>query len=129
ESLNILGYFDLLADADGEAAGRFEGSLQLARKRQLSTFAWAVEGTATICARAGRFEPAARLLGAAVRRAVGLNWTVPTDELVRQTAERARAALGDDAFNAAYAAGAALSLEQAVSEAQLQLAELRGTAL
>ncbi len=69
----------------------------------------AVLGCAAIEARAGRHAEAARLLGAARAELGAIDWSADDfdPELARQVEERVRAALGDEAFESAYAVGAA----------------------
>lgn len=69
----------------------------------------AVLGCAAIEARAGRHAEAARLLGAARAELGAIDWSADDfdPELARQVEERVRAALGDEAFESAHAAGAA----------------------
>jgi DNA-binding CsgD family transcriptional regulator/tetratricopeptide (TPR) repeat protein len=99
----------------------------LASTRELLALEWAqrwpvyayLEDVADIAGRVGRAEAAARLYGAAdaQREAAGR----PVYALFRAEFERdvgiARAALGEAAFAAAWAAGRALPPEQAVAEA------------
>ena len=69
---------------------------------------------------------AARLTaaGAAQHERIGAAMDAPTSDDHVETTRRARAALGDDAFAAAWSAGQALSLEQAVSQVRAVLADL-----
>ncbi len=81
--------------------------------------AYGLEGVAgVVCAR-GEPERAARLCGAAAALRDAIGAPLPPED--RADYERivaaARAALGDDAFAAAWAAGRALSLDQAIAEA------------
>ncbi len=81
--------------------------------------AGALLGPAAVALRAGRAEAAARLLGAseALHEAIG---AVPPAELpggLGKGADEARAALGEAAFAAAWAAGRALTPEAAIDEA------------
>jgi non-specific serine/threonine protein kinase len=91
--------------------------------RELLAFAWCrAAGVATSL---GRPERAARLLGAAAAAFEAIGFRVPRHwegRVVRLEAA-ARAALGDEAFAAAWAAGRALPLEAAVAEADAVLAE------
>jgi hypothetical protein len=79
----------------------------------------ALEGAAGVAGAHGQPERAARLFGAtdAVRTALG----VPVRPVDRPRYDRdvsaVRTALGPDAFAAAWAAGRALPLEQAITEA------------
>ncbi len=81
--------------------------------------AYSLEGIAAVACAQGEPARAARLCGAAaaLRDAIG----APLPPLDRAAYDRivdaARAALGDDAFGAAWAAGHVLSLDQAIAEA------------
>jgi hypothetical protein len=68
---------------------------------------------------AGQTERAARLLGAdeALREAHTIPIWPDAGELCDRLVVTARAALGDETFAAAWAAGRILSLEQAIAEA------------
>ena len=74
----------------------------------------------------GHAETAARVLGAAEALAdtIGYVRRRPEQERLERDAAVARAALGDAGFEAAWAAGQALPIEQAVAEAQAVLAVL-----
>jgi hypothetical protein len=65
----------------------------------------------------GRHHQSARLAGAvsAVRRHGPAEESNPACDLYRQTVERVRVALGEDAFVATHAEGRALSLHAAVA--------------
>ncbi len=71
----------------------------------------------------GRFVHAARLYGAAEAAfdAAGVPQVVPPPAQHRRSVDRVRASLGVDAFAAAWAAGRALPLEQALAEATIEL--------
>jgi hypothetical protein len=73
---------------------------------------------AGVMARSGQAGRAARLLGvvAAGRTATGLVVPIPEQEEQEQTVATVRLALGATAFEAAFAAGQALPLEEAVAE-------------
>jgi hypothetical protein len=79
----------------------------------------ALELLALAAGGAGKKRRAARLLGAAaaVRILVGAPLAEAGGEDIAQAAAAARAALGEEAWAEAYAAGLALSLEEAVAEA------------
>jgi non-specific serine/threonine protein kinase len=66
-----------------------------------------------------RFAWATRLVGAteALSEAAGAPWTPAWREEVLQQTAAARAALGEEAFTCGWAAGRAMSLEQAVAYA------------
>ena len=78
-----------------------------------------LEGVAVLAAESGRCEAAARLLGAsaAMRDAAGA--PVPANDRADydRLLDRVRAALPGAAFAAIWAAGRALSLEEAIAEA------------
>jgi predicted ATPase/class 3 adenylate cyclase len=106
------------AVAQAEALGR--ESLALYREvGDLRRCAGGLEHLATTAAVAGHGERAARLLGAAAaqREALGTPQGVREREDTERAVAAAQAALGDEAWAAAVAAGAALSLAEAVSEA------------
>jgi predicted ATPase len=71
--------------------------------------AYALQGLAAAEANEGRYENAARLLGEARKELddVGSPEDVFADEMIESVKSRSRAALGDEAFEAAYAAGLA----------------------
>ena len=74
-----------------------------------------LEGLARVAAATGQPEAAARLLGAAdaVRDATGATRSAYFRPLHERNLAQARARLGADAFEAAWAAGRTLTLEQA----------------
>jgi tetratricopeptide (TPR) repeat protein len=79
-----------------------------------------LEACAILDAAQGRSERAARLLGAAAaaRERIGMRRSMAvstTDDI--EAVAAARAALGEEAWAAAFAAGQALSLEEAIAEA------------
>ena len=76
--------------------------------------AFAMEGLAGVLAAQGRAEPAVRLLAPAAALRVQMGTPVwPADQRsVEQALATARAALGDSAFDAAWAAAAAVPFEQ-----------------
>jgi non-specific serine/threonine protein kinase len=78
-----------------------------------------LEDLAALAVVEGRMEWAARLLGAAteLRATIGSPQPVPEWKVSEQTAMAARAKLGEEAWAAAFAAGRALLLEQAIEEA------------
>ncbi|WP_101784018.1 BTAD domain-containing putative transcriptional regulator [Nonomuraea indica] len=80
-----------------------------------STMAWAVEGLASASAAAGGHERAARLLGLAAeaRHASGLPGNVSELGEVQRVTAAARAALGEEAFTAAYEQGRTLKPDDA----------------
>jgi predicted ATPase/class 3 adenylate cyclase len=80
-----------------------------------------LEACAIVYAAQGRMALAARLLGAATasRERIGMRrpMDTPTTADIEVGVAPARAALGEQAWNAAYEAGKALSLEEAIAEA------------
>ena len=79
-----------------------------------------IEAVGIVAAAVGQAERGARLLGAAEaqRERIGLRFRVREDQAaLEQAVAAARAALGEDAFAAAWAAGRTLSPGQAVAEA------------
>jgi non-specific serine/threonine protein kinase len=119
----ILRWRGDLARARGDLAGalaHYRESLALAGDSGHRLWqADALEGVAAVAAAWGQPERAARLHGAAAAVREQMGEAVPP--WVRPARERdlaaARAALAPDAFDAAWAAGAALPLEAAVAEA------------
>src|SRR6185503_2049136 len=80
---------------------------------------WCLAGLGSAAALDAEPERAARLWGAAerLRTALGCRPAPAARATYERALALARAQLGDDAFAAAWAAGAALSLEQAITEA------------
>ncbi len=118
-----LRYLGDLARARGDldaALGRYRESLALAGERgDPRLAAAALDGVAGVAAARGQAERAARLYGAAAALREHLGATVvPWEHPARERdLAAARAALEPAAFEAAWAAGAALPLEAAVAEA------------
>lgn len=85
----------------------FEEALERLAEAGLRELAFALQGLAAADANEGRFERAARLLGQA-RRELD-DFGTPEDafapEMVAETKAKARAALGDEAYEAAFSAG------------------------
>jgi tetratricopeptide (TPR) repeat protein len=105
-----------------EAHARYREALASAREAGETRFVpWCLPGFGALAAAAGQDARAARLFGAAaaLRQATG-EWWVPlhaprADH--RATVAAVRARLGNLAFDAAWAAGQAMTLEQAVADA------------
>ena len=119
-----LYYLGLLARArgdEGRAAEHFAAGLALAEElRDRLNAGYFVKGLAEVAAGRGRATEAVRLLGAAeaVLQATGsAPYRYVSDWLGHERAMAARASLGDAAFDAAWAAGRALPLEEAIAEA------------
>jgi predicted ATPase/class 3 adenylate cyclase len=119
-SLALLGEL-ALARADLPAAGAFYAeSIALARALGDTTFLGAgLAAIGTIAADVGEAARAARLLGAAeaMYQVAGAWSFIAARGEHRQAVEATRAALGEEAFAAAWAEGRRLSREQATAEA------------
>ena len=108
---------------DAEAARLLKESAVLSlQTRDLPNLAFALEGLGVVESRRGGWERCVVLLGAAegLRSAVGgryYNYYVPDRTLVTVAVERARSALGDEAFDALLAQGAAMDARAAGSYA------------
>jgi len=119
-SLNTLGR---VAQASGDhegAAARFAESLRLLTEHHARrSIAEGLEDLAGVVAARGRPDWAARLLGAAegLREEIGAERPHAEQMGYRRVVAAARHALGATAFDAAWAAGQALPLQQAVTEA------------
>jgi predicted ATPase/class 3 adenylate cyclase len=104
-----------------EALGR-EGLALLWDLGNLRACTEGLELLASTAGAAGQGERAARLLGAAsaLRETLGAPQPPQEQVEVEQAVAAARAALGEEAWAAAYAAGRALSREQAIAEALIE---------
>jgi predicted ATPase/DNA-binding SARP family transcriptional activator len=113
---SVLTSLGRLAEANGDLpeAVRLHGeALAIARTSPvLNDLAHAVEGAAGVEVLAGDAERAALLLGVAVAMR---GMAVAGDPDVAKTAENATARIGSEAFAGAYARGAAMSREEALS--------------
>jgi ATP/maltotriose-dependent transcriptional regulator MalT len=94
----------------------------LARSRELADprrIANTLEYLVNVVAAAGQGEQAARLLGTAtaVREAIGVPRPSVERAMTEQEVAEARRALGEEAWAAAFAAGRAMTLEEAIAEA------------
>ncbi len=108
-----------LGDA-ADAAGLIAEALDLTRSGEFRLVeAEAVEGAAWVSSATGDASGAARMLGAAAAMREATEGGMPPSRRTRleATEAAARAALGEDAFAAAYAAGGALGREAAAAEA------------
>ena len=117
EPLHYLGLNACAAD-DLPAAATFFGEalVRLRVRRSRVDFANGFADVATLAAAHGDLVAAARLLGAAdaIRREDGAPFPLPARIAYERVADHARVELGDAAWSAAYAAGAALSLDHAL---------------
>jgi len=116
----ILGYLALGRGDVASAAARARESLRLLRSA--GTTFYLPEALVLLgCAESarGRWESAARLFGAAeaARALVGVHVPPPNRAAYQHAHDTSRRALGEEAFDAAWAGGNALSTEQALDEA------------
>ena len=117
--LRCLGDLARARGEDGEALATYRESVRLARgpgdRRYLAE---ALAGIASVIVRRGQLEGATRLLAVAatLREQIGApqGWGQPAHE---RSEAAARAALPPETFATAWAAGAALPLEEAIAEA------------
>jgi len=120
QALVALGYASLAAGETDQAASSFAEAVDVAGDAPAQ---WALtaplDGWASVFSQRGDMLLAARLAGAAsaLRAANGVRLLPAYEAIARPYLDAARNALGDDAFEAARAAGAALSLSQAMAEA------------
>jgi hypothetical protein len=105
----------------GRAAALLAESLALPHKGgpSMCSVLQALEGVAGVAGAQGQPARAARLFGAtdALRGALGIPVRPADRRRYDRDVSAVRAALGDETFAAAWAAGRALSLEQAIAEA------------
>ncbi|MEO7715579.1 MAG: BTAD domain-containing putative transcriptional regulator [Capsulimonas sp.] len=82
--------------------------------------AWCVKELGHLTCAEGHFEPGVRLLSASesLRTTLGISFSPADPEQLAADTARAKAALGDATFAAAWAAGGALSASDAVKESQ-----------
>src|SRR5262249_25199608 len=121
-ALGAHGRIAHLWEDDARAASLLKQSLAVARESGSQfVIAYAIVGLACVAAGTGQFGPAARLFAAADHAQPG-NATFRLTPLARADYERhlaaTREALGEAAFAAAWAEGAAMALEQAAEEAE-----------
>ena len=119
-TLSRLGSIECALGRDERASELFRESLELARRFSFTFDAVVcLEGMARVAAVQGQPEWAARLLGtsAAQREEMGTPLTPIARTDHDHAVNVARAALGEDAFEAAWDEGHAMSLEEAISDA------------
>jgi hypothetical protein len=119
-SLHNLGHVALQAGDTGRAATLFVESLTIrAQQDYKAGVAAGLSGVASVAARTGQLERAARLFGAAETLLASIHAVLaPADKLVHDRDLAAvRAQLSEATFVAAFAAGRALSREEAIAEA------------
>jgi predicted ATPase/DNA-binding XRE family transcriptional regulator len=117
-TLSRLGSIECQLGSEERASGLFRESLRLARRFGFTFDAViCLEGMARVAAQEDPVQ-AARLLGVSAAQRLALGTSLPpvarTDH--DHAANAARAALGEEPFEAAWAAGYAMSLEEAISE-------------
>jgi tetratricopeptide (TPR) repeat protein len=123
-ALRNLGYLALEAGRPEEAKALFREALEEPwSRRQDAGVLEMLNACAVLAREGGRWGRAARLLGATDAGFERLGGVLP-EPIGRQARERtlaaAQAGLGEPAFAAAYAAGRALTLAQAVAEALVE---------
>ncbi|MDQ5830451.1 MAG: tetratricopeptide repeat protein, partial [Actinomycetota bacterium] len=119
-TLARLGSIEYEMGRDARASKLYAESLELMRRFGFRSAAVdCLEGLARVAAMQGRPERAARLLGAsaALRDEMGAPLAPTSRADHDHAANAARAALGEDAFAAAWAVGHAMSLEEAITDA------------
>jgi non-specific serine/threonine protein kinase len=118
-ALASLGFAVLRQGEHHRAAALFAEALALRRASgSAGAIVQCLVGLAGAAAGRGRTAPAARLLGAAERLAAeGARLNAPEQADVDRALTAARARLADPAFAAAWTAGQAMTLEQAIADA------------
>jgi non-specific serine/threonine protein kinase len=119
-ALGALGHVEREAGKYARCAAYYGESLALRHARDdRFAIAQGLEDLAGLAGRRRQWERALRLLGAAegVALALGRSLPVALANEYQRTVDGARDALGEAAFAAAWAAGQALSLEQAINYA------------
>ena len=119
-TLSRLGSIECELGRDARALELYRESLKLARQFGFTFDVFVcLEGVARVEALQGRPQQAARLLGAsaAQRQGIGTPLTPITRADYDHAANAARAELGAEAFDAAWTAGHATSLQEIISEA------------
>jgi DNA-binding CsgD family transcriptional regulator len=124
----VLGWVATERRAGATAAANYAESLSL--WQELGTQEGVVDvlaGVAELAATAGHPERAARLLAAAEALGEAVGYVVPAPERARydRTKAELRASLEAVAFAREWAAGLTITLDEAVAEARVVLAELR----
>jgi tetratricopeptide (TPR) repeat protein len=119
-ALHYLGRVDhLRGDGDRAMARLAEGLRMRQALSDRPGIAGSLEGIAAVALARGHVERAARLFGAAARLRDAIHAPLSPAERLHHDleVEAARAGFGDEAFAAAWAAGRAMTLEQAVAYA------------
>jgi predicted ATPase/DNA-binding SARP family transcriptional activator/uncharacterized protein HemY len=124
-ALGALGHLERETGEYARCAGHYRESLALGQSRDdRGAIARALEEFAGLAGRQRRWERAVRLLAAAegVAQTLGRSLPVAVPEEYQRTLDGARAALGEAAFAAAWAAGQAMSLAAAIRYALEEVA-------
>jgi tetratricopeptide (TPR) repeat protein len=119
-SLRNLGAVAHARGDQARAAGFYKESLRLySAAGEKPMIACCLEGLASVACAQGQYQPGARRLGvaASLREAIGAPLPPANRTGHERTVGDLRMMLGDDLFWAAWAAGRALPLEQAIAEA------------
>jgi predicted ATPase/DNA-binding winged helix-turn-helix (wHTH) protein len=98
------------------AATLYRASIELFRETSNSRqIGYVLEGVAALSTAQGQFQQAARILGAAdgIRLGIGALWV--ERQIHEPTVAKTREALGDQAFEAAFAQGREMSLDETMS--------------
>jgi non-specific serine/threonine protein kinase len=119
-SIGILGLVARYRGDYGQATALFKEGLVLLREvGEKYGIAWCLEGLAGVAGAQGHPERAARLFGAAeaLREAIGTPIQHSDRTLYDRSVAAVRAALGEEAFKAAWAEGWRMTMEEAVAYA------------
>jgi predicted ATPase/class 3 adenylate cyclase len=117
-----LGFVALAEDRVDEARAAFGEGLAISRPERIAdSVMWAIEGVAAVALERSSPAEATRLLATTTRTRAELGFAddfyVIGDDRRAQTLESARAQLGEAQFEAAWAEGEALSLDEAAEQA------------
>jgi predicted ATPase/class 3 adenylate cyclase len=127
DAIDPLRYLGLIACAAGdldEAAGWFgEMVTRLRQRGSRAAIAVGLADVATLAAARGAWQPAARLFtkAEALLKAEAAAFSLPARDHYERAHARARETLGEEDYQAAAAAGRALTVEQALVEAETLL--------
>jgi hypothetical protein len=117
-----------VAERTGDLAAAalcYRQALTIAQEHDDKRHMWlGLSGLAQVAARRGMAEQAARIFGAIALNELKRYWLQQSadginEQLYDQGLAAARATLGDTAFDETFAAGQALTMEQAIAEALL----------
>jgi predicted ATPase/DNA-binding XRE family transcriptional regulator len=126
--LASLGHVAVEQDDLPRARTLYQESLEIFRTmRNPAALAWCLEGVVAVVEADGQHERAARLCGviAGLRQAVGMAETAAVWPPFARSHAATREALSEEAFDAAYAAGAALPPERVIAEALASMSTTR----